>query len=102
MTFGNFGSGPGSVESILAMRSLAKNQAQADGDVKSIAEIYREAGLSRMWEGENGEIAGMERIFEHWRDLDHREPTLKIVCPYDHSRKKFGLFSRGSQIFFGS
>jgi hypothetical protein len=72
-----------------------KNQAQADGDFKSIADLYQEAGLSGMWEGENGELAGMERIFEHWRDLDHREPTLKIVCPYDYSRKRFGLFSRG-------
>jgi hypothetical protein len=79
-----------------------KNQAQADGDFKSIADIYREVGLSGMWEGENGELAGMERIFEHWRDLDHREPTLKIVCPYDYSRKKFGLFGRGCPTFFGS
>lgn len=47
-----------------------------------------------MWEGENGKLAGMERIFEHWRDLDNREPSLKIVCPYDCSRKRFGLFSR--------
>jgi hypothetical protein len=45
--------------------------------------------------GENGELAGMERIFEHWRDLDRREPTLKIVCPDDYSRKRFGLFPRG-------
>jgi hypothetical protein len=37
----------------------------------------------------------MERILEHWRDLDHREPTLKIVCPYDYSRKRFGLFPDG-------
>ena len=34
-------------------------------------------------------------MLEHWRDLDHREPTLKIVCPYDYSRKQFGLFSHG-------
>ena len=34
-------------------------------------------------------------MLEHWRDLDHREPTLKIVCPYDYSRKQFGLFSQG-------
>jgi hypothetical protein len=46
-------------------------------------------------EGENAEIAGMERILEHWRDLDHREPTLKIVCPYDYSRKCFGLSRDG-------
>jgi hypothetical protein len=26
---------------------------------------------------------------------DHREPTLKIVCPCDYSRKLFGLFCEG-------
>lgn len=72
-----------------------RTQAQSEGDFKSIEELYREAGLSGMWEGENAEIAGMERILEHWRDLDQREPTLKIVCPYDYSRKRFGLFSDG-------
>ena len=40
----------------------------------------------------NEEIAGMGRIFALWRDPDHREPTLKIVCPYDDSRMRFGLF----------
>jgi len=48
-----------------------------------------------MWEGENPELAGMERILEHWRDLDHREPTLKIVCPHDYSRRRFGLSPDG-------
>ena len=37
----------------------------------------------------------MERILEHWRDLDYREPTLKIICPHDFSRKRFGLFVDG-------
>ena len=40
----------------------------------------------------NEEIAGMGRIFALWRDPDHREPTLKIVYPYDDSRMRFGLF----------
>jgi hypothetical protein len=65
------------------------------GGFKSIADLYQEAGLSGLLEGENAEIAGMERILEHWRDLDHREPTLKIVCPYDYSRKSFGLSRDG-------
>src|SRR5205814_5412268 len=45
----------------------------------------------------NAEIAGMERILAHWRDLDHREPTLKIVCPtyYNTEHKQFGLFTDG-------
>ena len=28
-------------------------------------------------------------------DPEHREPTLKIVCPYDFSRKQHGLFADG-------
>jgi len=31
-----------------------------------IAELYNEAGLSNLSEGDNAEIAGMERILEHW------------------------------------
>jgi hypothetical protein len=72
-----------------------RTQAQSDDSFKSIADLYQEAGLHGLWEGENGEIAGMERILEHWRDLDYREPTLKIVCPYDYSRKRFGVFPNG-------
>jgi len=57
--------------------------------------LYNEAGLNGLWEGQNAEIAGMERILEQWRDLDYREPTLKIICPCDYSRKRFGLFVDG-------
>src|SRR5262249_36537947 len=70
-------------------------QAQAEGGFKSIAELYSEAGLDGLRESENAEIAGMERILEHWSDLDYREPTLKIICPHDYSRKRFGLFVDG-------
>ena len=92
---------PGFVDAsqILADPSIFHaTQAQAEGGFKSIADLYSEAGLDGLWEGENAEIAGMERILEHWRDLDYREPTLKIICPHDtldsppNSRKRFGLF----------
>jgi hypothetical protein len=72
-----------------------QNQAQADGRFISIAEIYVEAGVSNLTDGQNAELAGIERILEAWRDLDHREPTLKIVCPHDYSRRRFGLFQNG-------
>jgi hypothetical protein len=72
-----------------------RNQAQADGRFISVAEIYLEAGVSNFTDGQNAELAGIERILEAWRDLDNREPTLKIVCPYDYSRKRFGLFENG-------
>ena len=72
-----------------------RTQAQSEGDFKSIADLYLEAGLPGMSDAQNAELAGIERILEHWRDLDHREPTLKIVCPHDYSRKRFGLFTDG-------
>jgi hypothetical protein len=72
-----------------------RTQIQSDGGFKSIEDLYREAGLRGLSKGENAEIAGMERILEHWRDLDHREPTLKIVCREDYSRRRFGLFPDG-------
>jgi hypothetical protein len=55
-----------------------------------------------MSEGKNGEIAGMESIFGHWRGPDHREPTLKIVCTYDYSRMRCGLFPPVAPTYFGS
>jgi hypothetical protein len=42
-----------------------RSQAQSDDSFKSIADLYQEAGLHGLWEAENGEIAGMERILEH-------------------------------------
>ena len=71
------------------------SQAQSEGGFKSIADLYMEAGLENLFHGEPAEIAGMERILEHWRDLDRREPTLKIICKGDYSRKHFGLFPDG-------
>jgi len=84
---------------ILADRSIFyRSQAQSDGGFKAIADIYWEAGLEQLVEAPaTAEIAGMERLLEHWRDLDNREPTLKIVCPekYDHSKRRYGVFSDG-------
>lgn len=75
-----------------------RSQAQSDGGFKAIADLYWEAGLDRLIAApENAEIAGMERILEHWRNLAKREPTIKIVCPekYDYSRKRFGVLPDG-------
>ncbi len=72
-----------------------RTETQSEGSLKSIADLYAETGLANMFPGENPEIAGMERILEHWRDLDHRQPTLKIICQGDYSRKRFGLFPDG-------
>ena len=75
-----------------------RSQAQSDGGFKAIADIYWEAGLQQLVEAPaTAEIAGMERLLEHWRDLDNREPTVKIVCPekYDFSKRQYGMFPDG-------
>jgi|SRR5581483_2554764 len=75
-----------------------KNQQQADGSFRAIADMYEQAGIKNLAPApDNTEITGMERILEHWRDLDNREPTLKIFCPsnLDYEKKHYGLFQRG-------
>jgi len=75
-----------------------RSQAQSDGGFKAIADLYWEAGLDRLVEAPAvAEITGMERLLEHWRDLDNREPTVKIVCPekYDYSKRQYGVFQDG-------
>ena len=37
-----------------------------------------------------------KKVREHWRDLDHREPTLNIVCPLRLFEKAFRLVPRGT------
>jgi len=84
-----------------------KTQAQAKGGFKAISELYAEEreleqgmrpGLQNLISApDNAEILGMERILQHWHDLEHREPSLRIVCPrrYDTSKKRYGLYRDG-------
>jgi hypothetical protein len=76
-----------------------KTQAQAKGGFKAISELYEEEGElvgAQPWAPavlprpglqnlvpapDNTEILGMERIQQHWHDLEHREPSLYILCP---------------------
>jgi len=76
-----------------------KTQAQSDGSFKAIADLYIEEGITNLVPApNNNELTGMERILNHWVDLDHREPTLKIVCPRelrDISRPLYGVHNNG-------
>jgi len=82
---------------VIADPSIFYNtQAQKDGTYKAVASIYAELGIDNLRpSAENNELLGMERILLHWRDLDHREPTLKIVCTEDWSRKSYGVHNDG-------
>jgi hypothetical protein len=55
---------------------------RSDGTFKAIATLFAEEGIGNLAQApETNELLGMERILEHWTNLDQREPTLKIVCP---------------------
>lgn len=66
-------------------------QQQQNGKFKAIASMYQEEGFEHFQQGKNDELAGMERILKHWYDLEHREPTLKIVCRKNWDVPQFGL-----------
>jgi len=76
-----------------------QNQAQSDGSFKAVADLYIEEGITNLLPApNNSELTGMERILNHWVDLDHREPTLKIVCPRhlrDIGRPIYGVHNEG-------
>lgn len=74
------------------------NHAQNDGTFKAISSLYAEEGIELSQAQENNELLGMERILEHWTNLDQREPTLKIVCPkasQDIARPRYGVHNEG-------
>jgi len=76
-----------------------KNQAQNDGTFKAISCLYEEEGIDNLAPApENNELLGMERILQHWMNLDQQEPTLKIVCPErsrDLAKPRFGVHNEG-------
>ena len=76
-----------------------KTQAQADGTFKAVADLYAEEGVVNLAPApSNSELTGMERILNHWLDLDEREPTLRIVCPRskrDIGRPVYGIHNDG-------
>ena len=76
-----------------------KTHAQSDGSFKAINDLYVQEGICNLNQApDNSEITGMERILDHWLDLDNREPTLKIVCPRDLrdlDKPQYGVHNEG-------
>jgi transposase-like protein len=76
-----------------------KSQIQTDGSFKAIVDIYIQEGIGNLVQApDNSEETGMERILNHWLDLDHREPTLRIVCPRglrDIGKPVYGVHNEG-------
>ena len=74
-------------------------EAQANGGFEAVSDIYARLGITNLIRAKVvHETLGIECILDHWRDLDHREPTLKIVCPRekrDISRPIYGIHNDG-------
>jgi hypothetical protein len=49
---------------------------------KSINDLYIEQGIELFsaFAGDRSDLSFAARVLMHWRDLDHRQPTFRIVC----------------------
>lgn len=80
---------------------FSQNQAQSDGTFKAVNDLYYEAEITNLLDTPRQfthELTGMERILAHWLDLEHREPTLRILCPphkRNIQRPIYGLHNDG-------
>jgi hypothetical protein len=68
--------------SIFPLNAQANVPTRKDERAKSLNEIYVENGIEIFspFHGDHSDISFGERVLMHWRDLEHRQPTLKIVC----------------------
>jgi hypothetical protein len=56
---------------------------QASERAKSIGDLYAEQRIENFtpFAGDRSDVSFAARLQLHWADLEHREPTVKIVCP---------------------
>ena len=67
---------------------------QTDGTYSSTNKTYRNNGVPylRPFQGERSDLTFVERMLsDHWRDLEHRKPTVYIVCRNESDRLQPGL-----------
>jgi hypothetical protein len=60
---------------------------------KSIGELYYEQNIENFvpFGGDRSDVSFAQRLHAHWADLEHREPTVKIVCRHYTETPQFGL-----------
>lgn len=70
-----------------------KNQEERGQEAKAISEVYYEEGVKflRPFEGNRNDLTFAERVLAHWGDLEHRDPTLFIVCRNVSEKPQPGL-----------
>lgn len=60
---------------------------------RSINDLYVEQGIELFspFQFDRSDVSFAARVMLHWQDLEHREPTLKIVCPNYIEKPQPGL-----------
>ena len=81
---------PSIVPQILQQSQLPGKPAER---AKSINELYIEQGIDRFspFARDRSDVSFAARIMAHWSNLEHREPSLKIVCRNYCERPQHGL-----------
>ncbi len=77
--------------------NVTSQQSQRLGEAvqraKSIGELYYEQNIENFvpFGGDRSDVSFAQRLHAHWADLEHREPTVKIVCRHYTETPQFGL-----------
>lgn len=77
--------------------AVTSQQSQRPGEAvqraKSIGELYYEQRIENFvpFGGDRSDVSFAQRLHAHWSDLEHREPTVKIVCRSYSETPQFGL-----------
>ncbi|HEY1808838.1 MAG TPA: hypothetical protein VGG42_09765 [Acidobacteriaceae bacterium] len=70
------------------------SELQKDGTYASVNTTYRRHGVNflKQFEGERSDLTFVERVLsDYWRDLEHLQPKLFIVCRNESDRIQPGL-----------
>jgi hypothetical protein len=71
----------------------SQNPGKAPERAKSVNELYVEQGIGLFspFAMDRSDVSFAARMMLHWQDLEHREPTLKIVCRNYSEKPQPGL-----------
>ena len=79
--------------SIFPINAQANVPVRKGEQAKSLSEIYEENGVDFLspFCGDHSDVSFAARLLMHWKDLEEREPTVKIVCRRSWERPAYGL-----------
>ena len=67
----------------MAPTSRSSGQGHAQERAKSFADLYAQAGVTNLVSfggDDKGDVSFAARLMLHWSDLEHRMPSVRIVC----------------------